>query len=136
MSRMPTAAGVRIAWTDVPEHVRTEVEDILGGRVVEATSQAGGFSPGTADRVLIDDGRRAFVKAVSPLQNDRSPDLHRQEAAVSARLPADPHIPRLLGSYDDGDWIALVLEDIEGSHPVTPWEPAQLEATLVMLTGL
>jgi len=136
MSRMPTAAGVRIRWTDVPPHVRRGVEDILGSPVIEASSQAGGFSPGTADRVRTADGRRAFVKAVSARQNDRSVILHRQEAAVSARLPADPHIPRLLGTYDDADWVALVLEDVEGAHPVTPWQPAELAATLDMLTEL
>src|SRR4051812_3045975 len=136
MSRMPTAAGVRIRWADVPPHVRRGVEDILGSPVVQAASQARGFSPGTADRVRTADGRRAFVKAVSPRQNDRSVTLHRQEAAVSARLPADPHIPRLLDRYDDGEWVALVLEDVEGSHPVTPWQPGELAATLRMLAGL
>jgi aminoglycoside phosphotransferase (APT) family kinase protein len=136
MCRMPTAAGVRIRWTDVPAHVRSEVDAILGSPVVEAVSQTGGFSPGTADRVRTADGRRAFVKAVSPRQNERSVTLHRQEAAVSARLPSDPHIPRLLGTYDDGEWIALVLEDVEGAHPVTPWQPAELAATLGMLSEL
>src|SRR3954463_16515538 len=136
MSRMPTAAGVRIRWTDVPPHVRRAVEDILGSPVVEAVSQAGGFSPGTADRVRTAGGRRAFVKAVSPAQNDRSVTLHRQEAAVSARLPADPHIPRLLDSYDDGECVALVLEDVEGAHPATPWRSGELTTTLDTLTGL
>jgi aminoglycoside phosphotransferase (APT) family kinase protein len=136
MSRMPTAAGVRIRWNDVPPHVRLAVEDILGGPVAEAVSQAGGFSPGTADRVRTADGRRAFVKAVSPRQNERSVTLHRQEAAVSARLPVDPHIPRFLGGYDDGEWVALVLEDVEGAHPVTPWQPDELAATLGMLADL
>src|SRR3954466_13434600 len=136
MSRMPTAAGVRIRWTDVPPHVRRGVEDILGSPVIEASSQAGGFSTGTADRVRTADGRRAFVKAVSARQNDRSVILHRQEGAVSARLPADPPIPRLLGTYDDADWVALVLEDVEGAHPVTPWQPAELAATLDKLTEL
>jgi aminoglycoside phosphotransferase (APT) family kinase protein len=136
MARMPTAAGVRIQWADVPSHVRRGVEGILGSPVVEAVSQPGGFSPGTADRVRTADGRRAFVKAVSPRQNDRSVTLHRQEAAVSARLPADPHIPRLLDRYDDGEWVALVLEDVEGAHPATPWQSAELAATLRMLAEL
>lgn len=69
---MTSASGVRIGWADIPQDVRRAVEEIIGGTVVEAVSQAGGFSPGTADRVRTANGRRAFVKAVSPAQNERS----------------------------------------------------------------
>ena len=84
---MIDATGQRIGWADLPEHVRVAVQDILGGPVVTATSQPGGFSPGTADRVVTASGRRAFVKAVSPAQNPESPGMHRQEARITAALP-------------------------------------------------
>ena len=32
-------------------------------------------------------------------------------------LGADPLWATLLDSYDDGDWVALVLEDVEGQYP-------------------
>jgi len=124
------ATGVRLAWSELPLHVRTEVEAIVGGRVVEAVSQAGGFSPGSADRVRTAEGRRAFVKAVSPAQNADSPRMHRREAEVSAALPSQACAPRLLGSYDDGDWVALVLEDIDGRHPRLPWRDEELALVL------
>ncbi len=130
---MTSASGVRIGWAQLPRDVRRAVEDIIGGAVVEAVSQPGGFSPGTADRVRTRDGRRAFVKAVSPAQNERSPDMHRREARVTAALPAGVPAPRLLGCYDDGHWVALVLQDIDGRHPVTPWLPDELETVLATL---
>ncbi|MEV0460302.1 aminoglycoside phosphotransferase family protein [Catellatospora methionotrophica] len=133
---MVVASGVRITWQDLPEHVQVEVEAILGDRVVAAESQSGGFSPGTADRVRTASGGRAFVKAVSPTQNARSVELHRQEALVSAALPPDVPAPRLLGRYDDGEWIALVLADVEGRHPVTPWTRSELDAVLATLRVL
>ncbi|MEU8081018.1 phosphotransferase [Catellatospora citrea] len=133
---MAVASGVRIGWPDVPEHVRAEVETILGDRVVQAVSQQGGFSPGTADRVRTAGGRRAFVKAVSSAQNERSVQLHRQEALVSAALPPGVPAPRLLGCFDDGEWIALVLQDVEGRHPVTPWHRTELDAVLATLGAL
>ena len=123
---MVTASGVRIGWEDLPERVRRAVTDIVGGEVVEAVSQSGGFSPGTADRIRTADGRRAFVKAVSQAQNEDSPRLHRHEARVTAALPPDAPAPTLLGTYDDGDWIALVLSDVDGRHPVTPWRQDEL----------
>jgi aminoglycoside phosphotransferase (APT) family kinase protein len=130
------AAGTRIGWVELPESVRAGVEQILGAQVVEAVSQVGGFSPGTADRVRTAGGCRAFVKAVNPDLNERSAQLHRREARVTASLPASVPAPRLLGVYDDGGWVALVFEDIEGRNPVTPWRPRELEAVLAALATL
>ncbi len=133
---MITAAGQRIGWDDVPVHVRAEVEHILGSPVVEARSQTGGFSPGTADRVRTEDGRRAFVKAAGRSLNEGTVRLHRREIAVTAALTESIPAPTLLGSYDDGDWVALVLEDVEGRHPRTPWDAAELAAVLTAVRHL
>ncbi|MGI3785273.1 MAG: phosphotransferase [Janthinobacterium lividum] len=130
---MVEAAGVRVAWADLPGNVRAAVDEVLGSPVVEAVSQRGGFSPGSADRVVTADGRRAFVKAVGSTLNPTSPGLHRREIAVSAAMPASPAVPALLGSHDDGDWVALVLSDVEGRHPRLPWEPRELEAVRTAL---
>ncbi|MCX4450121.1 aminoglycoside phosphotransferase family protein [Streptomyces sp. NBC_01789] len=126
----PPAQGVRHHWTDLPAPVREAVEDILGAPVVEARTQNGGFSPGVAARVRLADGGRAFVKAVSAEVNPDSPDMHRAEARVTAALPAHAPVPRLLGSYDDGTCVALVLEDIDGRPPRVPWDRAELERVL------
>jgi aminoglycoside phosphotransferase (APT) family kinase protein len=133
---MNIASGVRIGWSDLPDEIRHAVERILGAPVVEAVSQPGGFSPGTADRVRTATGRRAFVKAVSPAQNERSPQMHRREAIITAALPASAPAPQLLGCHDDGDWIVLVLQDIEGRNPVTPWRHDELTLVLSALDDL
>ena len=98
--------------------------------MVEATTQPGGFSPGLAARLLLADGRRVFVKAVSGRINPHSPGMHRREARIAASLPASIPTPRFLDSYDDGDWIALVFEDIEGTTPRTPWYQPELDRVL------
>lgn len=132
---MVVASGVRIGWVDLPASVRAAVEGIIGGRVVQAASQAGGFSPGTADRVRTADGRRAFVKAVSTAQNEFSPGMHRREAAITAALPSSAPAPTLLGVHDDGDWVALVLSDVDGRHP--DWDdPADLATVLAAVAAL
>jgi aminoglycoside phosphotransferase (APT) family kinase protein len=133
---MTAATGVRIGWHDLPGTVRAAVEAVLGAPVVEALSQPGGFSPGTADRVRTAAGTRAFVKAVSPDQNPLSPAMHRREAEVTAGLPATAPAPRLLGHHDDGHWIVLVLQDVEGRHPVTPWDERELDRVLAALERL
>ncbi|MER5366922.1 aminoglycoside phosphotransferase family protein [Streptomyces sp. NPDC002722] len=132
----PPAAGVRHHWAGLPAPVREAVEDVLGARVVEARSQSGGFSPGVAARVRLADGRRAFVKAVSAEANPGSPDLHRAEARHTAVLPPGVPAPRLLGSYDDGTHVALVLEDIDGRQPRVPWDAAELDRVLTAVGEL
>jgi len=131
-----SASGVRIGWADLPTPVRAAVEATLGSRVVRASTQAGGFSPGTADRVVTETGDRAFVKAVGTVLNPHSVEFARAELRVSAALPDDAPTPAVLGSYDDGDWVALILEDIDGRHPRTPWVEDEIDATVTALRRL
>ncbi|MEU1151272.1 phosphotransferase [Streptomyces sp. NPDC005863] len=126
----PPATGVRTPWEQLPAYVREELAAALGAPVVGATTQRGGFSPGVAARVRLADGRRAFVKAVSADANPGSPDLHRAEARNSAALPDSVPAPRLLASYDDGTWVALAFEDIEGRQPQVPWSSHEFELVL------
>ena len=133
---MTQTYGVRIGWADLPARIREQVEAAVGGAVVRAVSQNGGFSPGTADRVVTANGRRAFVKAVSTGINTRSVELARAEAHVTARMPAGAPVPRLLRHLDDGEWVVLVHEDVEGRHPRTPWVRAEIDATVRALRQL
>ncbi len=52
------------------------------------------------------------------------------------QLPLSAHIPRLLGVLDDGDWVAVVLEDVAGRHPRLPWRISELERVLGALEEL
>ncbi|MEV0092942.1 aminoglycoside phosphotransferase family protein [Streptomyces sp. NPDC050738] len=126
----PPAAGVRLPWEELPAAVRRAVEELLGAKVEAAATQSGGFSPGLAARLLLADGRRAFVKAVSAGANARSPHFHRAEARNAAALPDGVPAPRLLGAYDDGDWVVLAFEDIDGHQPQIPWQREQLARVL------
>ena len=116
--------------------VRDAVEGGLGARVVEAVTQRGGFSPGAAARLRLDDGRRAFVKAVGSTPNPYSPGIHRREAEIAAALPPETPMPRFLFAHDDGDWVALAFEDIAGHDPVLPWRNDELERVLAAMTDL
>jgi hypothetical protein len=128
--------AVRITWSDLPPGIRARAEQIIGGRVVEAHSQTSGFSPGTADRIRTDDGRRAFVKAVTPTINAHSAGLARQEMRITAALPGHAPTPRMLGGFDTGDWIVLILEDVDGRHPRLPWSDHDIDTVLTGLVDL
>ena len=129
------AAGVHLPWAEVPAAVRTWAAGVGGGVPRSVRDLAGGFSPG-ATSVLDCPGGAIFVKAVGAGLNPESPGFHRREAVVSAALPQAPVFPRVLGVYDDGDWVALAFEAIEGRPPAHPWEPRQLEAAVHALDAL
>lgn len=128
--------GMRLGWQQTPARVRAAIQSRLGAEVVDAVSQPGGFSPGLAARLWLADGRRVFVKAISADRTPMGPSSYRAEARVTAALPPSVPAPRLLWSYDDGDWVALVLEDIDGHPPAQPWRPEELDRVLAALAAL
>ena len=126
-SEPPPAAGVRLDWAEVPPSVRRVIEQWLGSTIVSVTNQRGGFSPGVAARVETADGRRVFIKVGGPQPNPDVPTIYRRELGIAAALPADAPVPRLLWSYDEGEWVAMVFEYIDGRQPVQPWRGDELE---------
>ncbi|HUZ26475.1 MAG TPA: aminoglycoside phosphotransferase family protein [Streptosporangiaceae bacterium] len=128
--------GTRLPWAQVPAGLRLAAEQQLGGAVVEAITQPGGFSPGAAARLRLDTGRRAFAKAVGPELNPDSPGIYRMEARIAAALPAHVPAPRLLGTIEDDGWVLLLFEDIDGAMPAQPWRPPELARVLAALTDL
>jgi aminoglycoside phosphotransferase (APT) family kinase protein len=114
----PTAVGGnRLLWPDLPADIRAAIEQGLGARVEHAESREGGFSPGLASALTLDDGRSVFVKACSFARNDFSPVALRREAEVLPQLPASVPAPRVVWHYDDGEWVILAADMIEGSMP-------------------
>lgn len=126
----------RTPWHEVDPGLRAAVEEMLGAAVTDAVSQPGGFSPGSADRITLADGRRAFVKSATDAVNADVVRIHRSEAAVAAALPPDVPAPAFWGSVDRGDRIAVVFADVEARHPETPWRGDDLAAVLDALAVL
>jgi hypothetical protein len=113
----PRAVGIRTPYPAIPERVRAWVAESLGSPVVSWDEQIGGFSPGCATRLVTADGERAFVKAVGAELNADTPTLFRREIEVLGLIGDHPLWAALRASYDDGQWVALLLEDVSGGHP-------------------
>lgn len=125
-----------LTWWQLPDHVRSHVESALGSEVVAATPQGGGYSQGAKARIRTRKGGRAFVKALSVDRDAPSIELYRTEAQVMPHLPADAPVPRLLDAYDDGNWVVLLMEDIDGHPPAIPWEEHELDRVAGAITDL
>jgi len=101
------------------------VEQLAGRRVVTAANCTGGFSPGLASRLTLADGSMIFVKAIDVGAWPGQAGMYRAESSVSAVLPAAVPAPRLLASRDDGHWVVLVFEYIDGAEPDLRARPAE-----------
>ena len=111
---------VRMTWGELPKEAVAFVESVLGGKVVWAQSQPGGFSVSVASRVLTETGVSGFVKAVPRVVDPVTYDLVVLEAEVMTVLPSTLPAPRLRGWRDgigQAHWIVLVFDDIEGLAP-------------------
>jgi Phosphotransferase enzyme family len=129
------AAGVHLPWAGVPAAVKVWAAGVAGGAPAAVRDVAGGFSPG-ATAVLECAGGDVFVKAVGAELNPQSPDIHRREVVVSAALPQSSRVPHLLDSYDDGDWVALAFEAVDGRPPRHPWQTVELARVTEALSSL
>ena len=134
---MPHAfSGQRLGWRDLPRSVRTCISELAGAQVTAETDATSGFSPGFAGVLELADGRGVFVKAVSPEQNPHSPELARAEIRNAAALPPEVPAPRLLWSHDDGEWVLLGFDVVQGRSPALPWRPDDLGHVLDALVPL
>ena len=110
----PRAVGRRCCYGDVPSRVRDWVVARLGP-VEVVREHIGGMSPGCATTLRTAAGDLVFVKAVGTTHgNPGSVELYRYELTVLAALPHAAHRPRLIDSYDDGTWVAVLLDHVEG----------------------
>lgn len=137
MTTAPLAfSGSRLHWADLPRGVRARIAELAGADVVSETSATSGFSPGYAALLGLGNGTQVFVKAVSPEQNPDSPKLARQEVAVAAVLPPEINAPHLWWHDDDGTWVILGFQPVDGRAPELPWRPEELTRALGALTDL
>lgn len=109
--------GERLAWDAVPSQVRASIEQELGGTVVAIEPQTGGFSRGVAVRLVLDTGRRVFVKGVPWGEPPGTAELYEREADLLGKIPRSVPAPRLLARWDIAGWMVLAIEDVDGWHP-------------------
>ena len=128
--------GQRLDWRDLPRQVRERIETLAGARVTAEMSATSGFSPGFCAVLELTDGRAVFVKAVSADQNPHSPDMARAEIRAARALPPEVPAPALRWWDDDGHWVILGFDAVNGRSPELPWRPDDLALVLTALDDL
>ncbi|MFF5265401.1 phosphotransferase [Actinomadura viridis] len=113
---------MRSDWTDLPEQLRAEIEARTGP--ITGIDPAPTGNHADIASTLHTPGGRIFVKAARKLPDKDGPEVMslRREATVN------PHVgefaPRLLWTTEDGGWLALAFEHVDGRHAdFTPGSP-------------
>lgn len=122
----------RLEWVHLPPYVRSLVEGHLGSVVVDAVSQGGGFTPGFASVLHCEDGSTHFVKAASTTAQRMFAESYREETRKLRALPSETPAPRLAWAEDDGEWVVLSTEYVDGRAPHRPWTDDDLAAASAM----
>jgi hypothetical protein len=110
-------------WSAVPRKFQHRVEALLGSHVVRARRAFGGYGPSATFTLLLDDGRRAFLKAVYPLPEGSGVrwSLDREERVYKGLGDQiDPWAPAYRGSVLADGWHGLLLEAVTGRR-FPPW---------------
>ncbi|MBF6397886.1 phosphotransferase [Nocardia cyriacigeorgica] len=123
----------RIAWSELPVPLRTEIERRIGAEVCSGSTQPGGFSRGMASRLTLVDGRTVFAKAI-PV-SDRFADRYRIEGDTAMQLPVGIPAPAVWFTLEADGWRVLVFDDVTGRHPRFE-QPAELAAVLGVVEEL
>jgi hypothetical protein len=125
-----TGAEAKPPWSAVPRAIKDEVAKLVGSPVARAERVYGGYTPSATFRMLLKDGRRAFLKGTYPLEKD---------SAVLWKLEEEQHIyeelgdylrpwaPRYYGGAKAEGWHVMVLEDV-GPQTMPPWTLAKATA--------
>lgn len=123
-------------WRVVPREVREKVECTLHGRVAVGSRVWGGYGPSPTFRLRLDDGRRAFLKAVWPGSNEYQRGAHSRELQVYAEL--EPLIsnwsPQMISEFDSGEWRVMLLEDL-GPKSAPPWTTSSVKRISTQLAA-
>lgn len=114
-------------WREIPSAVRDAVAAALGCPIQRAMRVWGGYSPSPTFRLRLGDGRRVFLKAAGPEENEFASAAFRREERIYAGLSdvIGAWAPAVLGMFHHGAWRLLLLEDI-GPKSAPPWKPSTL----------
>lgn len=112
----PRAEGRRLPYESLPGALTEWVTAAIGD-VAVVRRHRGGMSPGAAVTLRSPAGDSFFVKAVGRSLNEQTLELFRRELALLRAMPPAPYRPPLLAAYDDGDWVALILNNVDGAYP-------------------
>lgn len=135
----PPDREMRPDWPDVPADIVSQLQSMLGQKIMRADIAWGGYSPSANFVVTLDSGGKVFLKGAHPQQNAHATQMLRQEIEAYKTLPGiDDFSPAYLGCVWDGledGWMLAGFEYID-AVPVLPWTVEKITAVFELLCRL
>ena len=100
----------RISWDDLPDELKTAIEQRTG-RILDASTATAGQNSPVAATVTTDQGK-TFVKGL-PRSESRSSSQGREIAVAPLVREISPH---LRWHFEEAGWIVLGYQHVEGRH--------------------
>jgi hypothetical protein len=131
-----TGIEAKPLWKSLPPAVRRRTAEALESEIVRAARVWGGYSPSPTFRLKLANGQSAFFKGCDA----NSTAFMRHVIATETRVYTEmsrfisPWAPQLLGTIHEGDWSALLLEDV-GPTTAPPWTATLTRQTMQAYAG-
>lgn len=118
-------------WSAVPSEAKERVAAVLGSRVVSGNRVWGGYGPSPTYRLRLENGQKAFFKAVWQGSNEFQLRAHDRELKVyrDLRSVIQGWSPVFIAEFDLADWRVMLLEDL-GRQSAPPWTLAGVRAAV------
>jgi aminoglycoside phosphotransferase (APT) family kinase protein len=123
------ATAIRPDYRELPAPVRRRIAKELGGEPDLIRIAGGGYTRGFAARLRSGSGPELFVKAAGP-QTPGVRDMYLQEARVTAALPRELPVPRLLFAAEADEWSVAGFEAVQGEPVTLPMAPETVRQLL------
>ncbi len=106
----------------MPVELRRAIGEMLDSPVKRGTRVWGSYGPGPTFRLVLEDDRRAFVKAISPDSSETQRKMFAHELRVYQELGhlIAGRAPDFQGQVVQDRWHAMILEDL-GPKSAPPW---------------
>ena len=120
----------RISWDDLPDELKTAIEQRTG-RILDASTATAGQNSPVAATVTTDQGK-TFVKGL-PRSESRSSSQGREIAVAPLVREISPH---LRWHFEEAGWIVLGYQHVEGRHADYRPGSNDPDALLPLITAL
>jgi hypothetical protein len=110
-------------WSYLPEILRARIATIIGEPVAHADIAWGGFGPSATFVLHGKSGRKYFCKGAHPGQTKEGRSAFKSEKRHYETFPElGAFGPCYLGAAEEAGWHMLVLECVERTRDVPPWD--------------
>jgi hypothetical protein len=121
-------------WQHLPERLRARITENAGEEIAHAEIAWGGFGPSATFILRLPSGRKLFCKGSHPGQTDVGNTAFAREKLHYEHFPELAQFaPGYHGAVEEAGWHMLVLDCVERTREVPPWDTKSCADTIDLI---